>query len=99
VAKIPKFKSEKEEAEFWDSRSSADVWDELEEADIKPTPELKASIKERSQSRLKMVSLRLREEQIQAVKAIAAEKDIPYQTLLRSWISQAIRAERPANSL
>jgi len=99
VAKIPKFKSEKEEAEFWDSHSIADVWGELEEADIKPAPELKASIKERSQNRLKMVSLRLREEQIQAVKAIAAEKDIPYQTLLRFWIGQAIRAEQPANSL
>ncbi|MHB1653740.1 MAG: CopG family antitoxin [Desulfitobacteriaceae bacterium] len=50
-------------------------------------------MKSRAQNRLKMVSLRLREDQIKTVKIIAARKDIPYQTLLRSWINQAIQSE------
>lgn len=93
MSKIPDFKNEKEMAEFWDTHSVADFADELEEVKTDIDPELKSTIKTRAQSRLKMVSLRLREEQISAVKTIAESKDIPYQTLIRSWISAAIEAE------
>ncbi|KLU62627.1 hypothetical protein CEB3_c02610 [Peptococcaceae bacterium CEB3] len=92
--KIPEFKNEKDEAAYWDTHSAADVLDELENVVLEPTPELKEAIKSRAQNRLKMVSLRLREDQIRAVKDIAAKKDIPYQTLLRSWINEAIHSEQ-----
>ncbi len=91
--KIPEFENEKDEAAYWDMHSAADVLDDLEDVVLEPSQELKAAIKSRAQNRLKMVSLRLREDQINAVKVIAAKKDIPYQTLLRSWINQAIQAE------
>lgn len=90
---IPEFKTEKEEAEFWDTHSFADYWDDLEDVKVELAPELKAAIKNRTRSRLKAVTLRLREDQIAAAKKIAVEKDIPYQVLIRSWISQAIRSE------
>ncbi len=31
--KIPKFKSEKEEREFWATHSSADYWEDMEECE------------------------------------------------------------------
>ncbi|HOV42894.1 MAG TPA: CopG family antitoxin [Syntrophothermus lipocalidus] len=41
----------------------------------------------------KRITLRLRECQLEAVKRIAEKKDIPYQTLIRSWVAEAIRRE------
>lgn len=91
---LPDFKNEREEAEFWDTHSMADYWDQLEpeEVKIELAPELAAKIKERSKA--KRVTLRLRVSQIEAAKEIARKKDIPYQTLIRSWIVEAIRRER-----
>lgn len=88
---IPEFKNEQEMADFWDTHSVADYWDQLEPDEIELAPELAAKIKERSKT--KRVTLRLRVSQIEAAKRIAKEKDIPYQTLLRSWIAEAIRRE------
>ncbi|RPF42024.1 CopG antitoxin of type II toxin-antitoxin system [Thermodesulfitimonas autotrophica] len=89
---IPEFKSEQEMADFWDTHSVADYWDQLEPDEIELAPELAAKIAERSKT--KRVTLRLRVSQIEAAKRIAKEKDIPYQTLLRSWIAEAIRREQ-----
>lgn len=90
--KLPAFKSENEENLFLESNSVADYWDTLEDGEqLELTPELTERIKKRSQ--LRMISLRLREDQIEAAKRIAQDKDIPYQVLLRSWITQAIKIE------
>lgn len=75
-----------------ENNSVADYWDTLEDGEqLELSPELTARIKKRSQ--LRMISLRLREDQIEAAKKIARDKDIPYQVLLRSWITQAIKTE------
>jgi predicted DNA binding CopG/RHH family protein len=93
VKKLPVFQSEKEELEFWEIHSAADYWDALEDVEqVELSPRLRNGINNRS--RLKMVSLRLREDQITAAKAIAKEKDIPYQVLLRSWITEKIKSEK-----
>ncbi|WP_276623931.1 CopG family antitoxin [Syntrophomonas wolfei] len=90
--KLPAFKSENEETLFLENNSVADYWDTLEDGEqIELSPELAARIKKRSQ--LRMISLRLREDQIEAAKKIARVRDIPYQVLLRSWITQAIKTE------
>jgi len=81
-----------EEAEFWDTHNSLDYIESDEQVKIGLAPELAAKIAERS--RTKKVTLRLRVWQIEAAKRITREKDIPYQTLLRSWIAEAIRRER-----
>jgi len=90
--KIPEFKSEREMAEFWDTHSVADYWDELERDEVELEPELAAKIRERSKT--KRVTLRLKAWQIEAAKEIARKKDIPYHTLMRSWITDGIRKER-----
>jgi len=90
--RIPEFASEEEERDFWDSYSFAEAMERgmLEPVDepIEVTPELKARLK------TKRVTLRLRVSQIEAAKEIARKKDIPYQTLMRSWIAEAIQKER-----
>jgi len=90
--RIPAFASEEEEREFWDSYSFAEAMErgvlEPVEEPLELAPELAEKI------RTKRVTLRLRVSQIEAAKRIAKEKDIPYQTLLRSWIAEAIRREQ-----
>ena len=89
---LPRFGSEKEEAEFWDTHNSLDYIESDEQVEIELAPELAAKIRERS--RTKRVTLRLRVSQIEAAKEIARKKDIPYQTLMRSWIAEGIRREQ-----
>jgi predicted DNA binding CopG/RHH family protein len=92
MPKIPKFKSLKEESEFWDTHSVVDYWDELEDAegpfiDARPPK--------------KLVSIRFDEALIAAAKRVARTKGLGYQTLLRMWayegLARELRArERPA---
>jgi len=88
---LPEFRNEREEAEFWDTHSLADYWDELEPVQVEVDPELKKKMLEGRKT--KRITLRLREYQLEAVKKIAEKKDIPYQTLIRSWVAEAIRRE------
>ncbi len=92
MPKIPDFKTAEEEAEFWETHSVSDYWDEFRPVKEKLDPKLKAKIK--SRANLKRVTLRLSQEQIAAAKRIATEKGIPYQTLMRMWIVEGIKAQR-----
>lgn len=91
MPKVPDFKTSEEEAEFWETHSVSDYWDELEQVKEELDPKLKAKIKARAN--LKRVTLRLSEGQIAATKRIASEKGIPYQTLMRMWIVEGIKAQ------
>lgn len=88
---LPEFKNEQEMAEFWDNHSVADYWDQLEPEEVELAPELAAKATERQKT--KRITLRLRVSQIETAKEIARKKDIPYQTLMRSWIAQGIERE------
>jgi len=92
VPKIPKFKTEEEEAEFWETHSIADYWDELSRVDVEINPKLKEKIRRRAP--LKPITLRLTEEQIAEAKRLADDKGIPYQVLLRLWIAEGIKEEK-----
>lgn len=91
MPKIPDFKTAEEEAEFWETHSVSDYWDEFRPVKEELDPKLKAKIK--SRANLKRVTLRLSQEQIAAAKRIATEKGIPYQTLMRMWIVEGIKAQ------
>ena len=82
---IPKFATEEEAAEFWDTHSLADYIDDTEVVEVS-FPRIA----------LKQVCLRLAPGQIERVKAIAEAKSIGYQTLLRMWITERVRAEEAA---
>ena len=86
--KIPKFKTEDEEREFWATHDSTDYFD-WKKAKRVVMPELKPS--------LKTISLRLPESMLEELKLIAHKKDVPYQSLLKMFLSEKISEELKAN--
>jgi predicted DNA binding CopG/RHH family protein len=91
---LPKFRSDQEAAEYFDSHSVSSVWDRLPEApQPKLSPALAAKIRARHAQAKSPISLRLAPEQIAAAKHIAAAKSVGYQTQLRMWIAEGIRRE------
>jgi predicted DNA binding CopG/RHH family protein len=91
MAKIPKFKSLKEESEFWDTHSVLDYLDDTREVkghfiDARPPK--------------KLVSIRFDQALIAAAKRVARTKGIGYQTLLRMWayegLNRELRNRRPS---
>ena len=91
---LPKFRSDQEAAEFFESHSVAGLWDRLPEApQAKPAPALAGKIRDRHARAKSPISIRLAPEQIAAAKHIAAARSIGYQTQLRMWIAEGIRRE------
>lgn len=83
MAKIPKFKSDKEAREFWDTHSLADF-----EEDLRPAKDVVFVKPERQ-----IVSLRLDRRIINALKSFAAKKGIGYSPLIRMWILERFYKE------
>jgi len=91
---LPRFASDKEAAEYFESHSMADVWDQLPAASrTKPSAALAKAIRERRAGAKSPISIRLVPAQIPAAKKIAAKKSVGYQTQLRMWIAEGIRRE------
>lgn len=90
--KIPEFKTEEEEARFWDEHDSTEFIEDFEPVDIEVAPELEEEIFNKRELK-KPVTLRLEPNQIDAVKKIAVMKGLPYQTLIRMWITERIKSE------
>jgi predicted DNA binding CopG/RHH family protein len=84
---IPQFKSEAEEQEFWSKQDSSEYldWSRAENATF---PSLKPS--------LKSISIRLPESMIEQLKVLANKKDIPYQSLVKVYLSEKIHEELEA---
>ncbi len=82
--KIPKFKSEDKEREFWAKHDSTEVID-WRKAKKVVLPNLKPSIK--------TISLRLPESMLEELKLLANKKDVPYQSLLKIFLSERIEEE------
>ena len=85
VKKIPKFKSEAEEREFWESRDSADYveWSKAEPVTL---PNLKPSTK--------TISLRLPESLLDRIKVEANKRDMPYQSLIKAWLARDVERDQ-----
>jgi len=93
-APLPRFRSDKEAAEYFDSHSVAEIWNQLPVAQkTKLSAKLTESIREQHTQAKSPISLRLGSEQIAAAKKIAAGKSVGYQTQLRMWIAEGIRRE------
>ena len=81
---IPIFKTEDEERKFWSNHDSAECID-WDQAKVGLFPNLKPS--------LKTISIRLPENMIYKLKMLANKKDIPYQTLLKQFLSDRLVSE------
>jgi len=82
--KIPTFKSEAEERLFWQEHDSSEYIDWSDSEDV-VMPRLKPSTRS--------ISIRLPESMIEELKVLANKRDVPYQSLLKIFISERIDAE------
>jgi predicted DNA binding CopG/RHH family protein len=82
--KIPTFNSEDAEREFWATEDSTEYIDwsrsrRLTLPNLRPT--------------LRTISLRLPEGMIAELKVLANQRDVPYQSLLKVFLAERIKAE------
>jgi predicted DNA binding CopG/RHH family protein len=91
---LPRFRSDKEAADYYQKHSVADVWDQLPETrPAKVSKTLEGAIRRRHAIAKSPISIRLDPGQIAAARKIAAAKSVGYQTQLRMWIAEGIRRE------
>jgi predicted DNA binding CopG/RHH family protein len=82
--KVPKFKSEDQERDFWSNRDSAEYidWGKAKRLSL---PNLKPSTR--------TIFVRLPEAMLDDLKMLANKKDIPYQSLLKVFLAERIKDE------
>jgi len=78
---IPDFASEAEEQQFWETHDSTDYVD-WSNAQRVVLPNLKPSTE--------TISLRLPKHLLEAIKAAANARDVPYQSLIKVWLQEKI---------
>ena len=83
---IPSFKSEQDEFDFWSSRDSLDYLSVTDEVS-QPLEITKRKIPKRRITMLLDPRLKIK------VEKIAAEKGIPYQTLIQIWLREKVNQE------
>lgn len=86
---IPEFKSPEEEAEFWDTHDSTEYID-WSKAQKTVFPNLKFTTES--------ISIRLPAPLLARIKELANEKDVPYQSLMKMYLSQQVDKEIAAKS-
>ncbi len=76
---IPKFRSEAEERRFWETHDSSDRvdWSKAERVRL---PNLKPSTTS--------ISLRLPVALLDQIKVAANKRDVPYQSLIKTWLAE-----------
>lgn len=84
LKKIPNFKTEDEEREFWSKHDSVGY---VDYSNAKRTlfPNLKPSTVS--------ISIRLPELLIEKLKSLANERDVPYQSLLKIFLAERVERE------
>ncbi len=82
---VPTFASEADERAFWETNDSSEHvdWSKAERVRL---PNLKPS----STS----ISLRLPNALLERIKVAANKRDVPYQSLIKTWLSEKIDASR-----
>ncbi len=76
---VPHFRDEAQERVFWESHDTADYFD-LSKAQRVRLPNLKLSTTS--------ISLRLPVHLLERIKVAANKRDVPYQSLIKIWLSE-----------
>lgn len=84
LKKLPKFKDEKEEVEFWATHDSTEYIN-YSKAKKAIFPNMKPTIR--------TISIRLPESMIEHLKVLANKRDIPYQSLMKMFLIERIEKE------
>lgn len=87
MKKIPNFKNEDEEREFWAEANSSEYIDWKKAKKI-VLPNLKPSVK--------TISIRIPESMLEEIKLLANKRDVPYQSLMKIFLSERIDMELKA---
>ena len=83
--KVPEFTNEAEEREFWESHDSSEYVD-WSQAQTAVLPNLKPSTK--------TISLRLPEALLDRIKIEDKKRDVPYQSLIKTWLFEDVERRR-----
>jgi len=89
LKKIPKFKDEDAERDFWSKADSTEYID-WSRAQKLVLPNFRLT--------LRTISLRLPESMIAELKLLANQRDVPYQSLLKVFLAERIKQERAGRS-
>lgn len=84
LKKIPKFKNEDQEREFWSKHNSIDYLD-WSKAKLAVFPNLKPSTCS--------ISLRLPESLLNRIKTAAHQRAVPYQSLMKIILDQSLQKQ------
>lgn len=84
MRQILKFKNEEEERKFWKDADTEDFFDlsepiKLDMSNLKPST--------------KSITLRMPEALIEKFKLLAKKKDVPYQSLIKIYLSERLEKE------
>jgi predicted DNA binding CopG/RHH family protein len=79
--KVPKFKSEDQEREFWSKNDVTDFFD-VKSGKKMNFPNLKPSTQ--------TISLRLPEDLLEEIKVMANKRDVPYQSLIKILLRESL---------
>ncbi|MGE5347071.1 MAG: BrnA antitoxin family protein [Acidithiobacillales bacterium] len=83
--RIPRFRNEDEEREFWATHDSVDYVDWSKARRVR-FPKLRPS--------MKTISLRLPEAMLAELRIQAHKRDVPYQSLLKVYLADRLAEER-----
>ena len=84
---IPTFRSEAEEARFWDTHDTTEFLNEFKPAKLtfaKPKPKV-------------LVSIRLAKPDVALLRRVAARKGLGYGSLIRMWLTERLLDETHAS--
>ena len=84
LKQIPKFKNESDEFDFW-SKNDASEYINFSKAQKVNFKNLKPSTKS--------ISIRLPESLLERIKIIANKNDVPYQSLIKMYLSDRVKDE------
>ncbi|MCD4766207.1 MAG: BrnA antitoxin family protein [Methanosarcinales archaeon] len=82
MKKIPRFKTEQEMRDFWDTHDSADYFEDMDDDEI--------SVEFKGDTGVLVIPLG--EERARSVRGIALEEGISSNVLLKNWIDECIKA-------
>ena len=83
--RIPEFKDENEEREFWATHDSTEYVEWKKKGKRVTLSNLKPSVRK--------ISLRLPESMLEELKLLANKKDVPYQSLMKIFLAERIEKE------
>ena len=85
---MPKFKNEDQERDFWATHSATDYFDMSRAVKNPVFPNLKPTTES--------ISLRLPKYLLARIKELANAKDVPYQSLIKIYLSERVKRELTA---